>query len=957
MEGENYQQLRELYHELENLSEAELEEELERRDVSAKLRAELMSLFHDNAPLTAFRDDKLGDFGHRLLETERPNETDDERIGESRIGEEIGQFRITGLIGHGGMGTVYEAEQENPKRRVALKVIRPGVLSGSIIKRFEREVQILGQLQHSGIAQIYEAGHAEIGGARLPFFAMERIDGEPLDVYAGNRRLGTRQRAELIARVADAVQHAHQKGIVHRDLKPGNILVVGQQTTAPGADVSPPRSVVDSLGQPKILDFGIARVTDADIQTVTIQTDLGQFVGTLAYMSPEQVTGKSSDIDTRSDVYTLGVILYQLATGRLPYDVSDRAIPEAARIICEEDPPPASSLDASLRGDVDVIIAKAMEKERDQRYGSAAELAADIRRFLRHEPISAHPPSTMYQIRKFTKRNKGLVGGLVAAFVVLILGLAGTAKGMHDARAQRDEARLTQERLEVVVAFQAQQLSGMNPFHVGRGMMEDFRGEFLRSVEKEGLTEAARKPELDSLERVLDRLNPTNLAVEVLRSLYIDRALERLDTEFSDDPIVEADLRESLAGQCSAMGLYELVHEQRSRVLELRRQHLGPRHPETLKAISSAGATLRRMGRLAEAETFYREALEGRQDVLGENHEATLTTLHNLGGLLRHKGENEEAERISREAFDRRVKVLGEDHSRTIASMNQLGVALHNLGQTDEALIFLKRALEAWQRTKGPDDSRTILARNNVMGVLFKTNRLEEAEAIARDVLASYIRYRGDEHPDTIMALNNLGMVVFRRGNTAEAEPLFREAYELSWEHLPPTNEIRMKSTGNFVDTLLELGQPEEAETYCGELLAVRRALTPPVPVDVARSLDQLGRCLFDQGNARNAEAAFRECLDIRKQVSASHWQTHETRSLLGSCLADMQQHEEAEALLISSCKALLEQRDEIPAHERDTCLSDAVNRVVRFYESWGKPEKADEWRVIGANQKDADVD
>lgn len=233
------------------------------------------------------------------------------------------------------------------------------------------------------------------------------------------------------------------------------------------------------------------------------------------------------------------------------------------------------------------------------------------------------------------------------------------------------------------------------------------------------------------------------------------------------------------------------------------------------------------------------------------------------------------------------------------------------------------------------------------MGVLFKTNRLEEAEVIAQEVLASYTRVKGDEHPDTIMGRNNLGMVIFRRGRPAEAEPLFRQAYELSRQHLPSTNEVRMKSTGNLADALLELGRPQEAETYCRELLAVRRALNPPMPGQVARSLEQLGRCRIDQRNSTDAEAAFRERLQIREEISEDHWQTHETRSLLASSLADVQQSEKAEALLISSYNALRKQRDEIPAYKRVTCLNDAVDRVVRFYEAWGKPEKADEWRDL----------
>jgi WD40 repeat protein len=342
----------------------------------------------------------------------------------------VGHYRIVRRIAEGGMGAVYEAEQDSPRRTVALKVVRAGLTSPALLKRFAHEAQILGRLHHPGIAQIHEAGLAEDG---QPFFAMEFIGGLPLDEYANRHALDVRACVGLLARVCDAVQHAHDQGVIHRDLKPANVLV-------------------DDTGQPKVLDFGVARVTDADLLTEAGLTRTGQLLGTPNYMSPEQVAADPAAIDHRADVYALGVILFQLAARRLPYQLENRPLAEAARVVLEQDPPRLGSIDPELRGDVETIVAKALEKDRARRYPSAGDLAADLRRWLAHEPILARPPSALYHLRKFVRRHTGLVGGVVAAAAALVLGLVGTilfavgearqrGQAEHNARAAIDEKR------------------------------------------------------------------------------------------------------------------------------------------------------------------------------------------------------------------------------------------------------------------------------------------------------------------------------------------------------------------------------------------------------------------------------------------------------------------------------------------------------------------------------------
>ncbi|MEQ8764363.1 MAG: protein kinase [Planctomycetota bacterium] len=325
--------------------------------------------------------------------------------------ETIGGYRILRRIAFGGMGAVYEAEQDRPRRRVALKTIRHDVLSPDLLRRFHHEADLLGRLQHPGIGQVFEAGTYDAGEGPQPFFAMEYLDGRPLTDSARDRQLSEADRLRLFIEVCEAVHHAHQKGIIHRDLKPENILVVSE---APGAD---------GLGRPKILDFGVARLTSTDFLATSAHTRDGQIIGTLAYMSPEQVNGEYRELDTRSDVYSLGVVLYELLTGELPYELSRLSIAEAGRTVCEVEPRRPSQLAPTLKGDVETIVLKALDKEKHRRYDSAAALAQDIRHFLNEKPISAHPPSALYQLRKFARRNRPLVAGVLIAFVALVAAL------------------------------------------------------------------------------------------------------------------------------------------------------------------------------------------------------------------------------------------------------------------------------------------------------------------------------------------------------------------------------------------------------------------------------------------------------------------------------------------------------------------------------------------------------
>jgi len=404
----------------------------------------------------------------------------------------IGRYEVLGIIASGGMGTVYEAVQDHPHRLVAIKVLRRGAASSKAMKRFRYEAEILGRLRHANIAQVYDAGSFDDGQGAQPYFAMELVKGRSLIEYVQTNGLEIRPRLELFAKVCDAVQYAHHKGVIHRDLKPDNILV-------------------DDFGEPKILDFGIARATDSDLQITTLRTDIGQLIGTIPYMSPEQVTGDPQELDMRSDVYSLGVVLYELMCGRLPHDLKDRSIPEAIRIIREVDPTPLSSINRVYRGDVETIVAKALAKEKTRRYQSAAELATDVRHYLNDEPIEARPASTFYQLRKFTRRNRALVGGVVVAFAALLLGtVAATWQAV------------VANRSETQAVMQAEIAEAVNDF-----LNQDLLAAAVPSVE-------------------------LGKGIDVLMRDVLDAAAKRIEDasgvggRFQDKPLVEASIRQTL---------------------------------------------------------------------------------------------------------------------------------------------------------------------------------------------------------------------------------------------------------------------------------------------------------------------------------------------------------------------------------------------------------------------------
>ena len=715
--------------------------------------------------------------------------------------ERIGQYRILDVLGEGGMGVVYRAEQVSPRRAVALKVIRAGAESREMLKRFEHEGQVLGWLQHPGIAQIFEAGTADTGQGLQPFFAMEFVRGQPLTSYAAAQELTLAQRLELIAKVCDAVHHAHQKGVIHRDLKPGNILV-------------------DDSGQPKVLDFGVARVTDADIRTTTLQTDVGQLVGTLAYMSPEQVAGDSRQLDTRSDVYALGVLLYELLAGRVPFDVSQQTIPQAARMIAEEEPTSLSSINRVFRGDIETIVAKALDKDKERRYQSAAALASDIRRYLSDEPISARPASTIYQLRKFARRNRALVGGVLATFVVLLMGVAGTSYGLIQAVAQRRDAESERNRALVAERVAEQRQAD--------------------AEQQAAIAQAAN----NFLHEVLSLASPAKaMGRQVTVREAVDMAAADVSAFTAGQPETEAAVRAAVGRTYHSLGHFDLAAEQLKLALEIRRRELGPEHPDTLSSMRKLAGALNDLGRAEEAISLLRKGIETQRRILGEAHPDTIDSCSALAWFLFGDGRAAEAEPLFRQVLEGFRMIDGPEAPTTLKAMTNLAAVLIKQGRVAEAEPLITEAAAALPQVLDPRHPDTLYILGIHAWYLYAADRCHEAEVLYRGIIRDATEVLGVDHPYRLFWLGKLGRCLLKLGRLDEAERLFIEALTAQRRVLADGHGYIVESTEGLARTLIAQRRFDQAEPLAAELYNVasaRYAADHPLTADAVAVLIDL---------------------------------------------------------------------------------------------------------------------
>jgi eukaryotic-like serine/threonine-protein kinase len=750
-----------------------------------------------------------------------------EPSGKPQPGDRVGPFRLFELLGQGGMGTVFLAEQLEPvRRKVALKLLEGSLEEPGQLARFAIEKQALARMSHPAIAQVYDAGATAEG---RPYLAMEHVPGAPMTRYCKEKRLGLRQRLELFVRVCWGVQHAHQKGIIHRDLKPSNILV----------------AEVDGRPMPKIIDFGIATTCRAPSERRRRSEGVPDFAGTPQYMSPEQVDGSDGDLDTRSDVYSLGAVLYELLTGATPIDpgTASRAtrdelrhlvhhipvLPPSERLALEEarelapTDPKHRRLVRLVRSEVDWIALTALAHDRTLRYSSAAALAQDLEAFLAGRPVQAVPSTLVYRLRKLAAQYRVLFVAGTAAAIALAAGLALSTWGFLQARDQRDRA-LEAERLafleaaksERIAAFTQEMLSGVDPAEAG------------------------------ALDKTLMRR-------------ILEGAAAKLDTELTGQPEVAAAIHRTIGTTYRALGEYTPAVEHLTKAVALQEESLGRSAPQTLVTLSWLALAHRRQGEFELAEKLLLEAVEGLRASLGDEDEETLSAINNLASLHFWQGRFEESERLYLEAVEGSRHTLGPDHRDTLTAVNNLAFLYSEQGRAAEAEPLYLEVLERSRQTLGSDHPDTLNSLNNLAALYEVEGRLEEAEALYLEAVAGSERVLGAGHPETLNLRNNLAVLYVNQGRLEEGEALHLSVLEEFRRLWGPRHPDTLNTINNLAFLYLRQERFSEAERLLADAVAVAREALPEARVLMPILLRNLATALSGLQRLADAEAALTE--------------------------------------------------------------------------------------------------
>jgi eukaryotic-like serine/threonine-protein kinase len=766
------------------------------------------------------------------------------------------RFQLVSKLGEGGMGQVWLAEQTSPVRRqVALKLIKAGMYDEAVAQRFRSERQSLAIMDHPAIAKVFDAGTTELG---QPYFVMEYVPGLPITDYCDQKKLSIKERLELFIQTCEGVQHAHQKAIIHRDLKPANILVVE----------------VDGKPVPRIIDFGLAKAATSGAEE-TMFTQAGSLVGTPAFMSPEQADPAPYDIDTRTDVYSLGVVLYVLLTGELPIEMKQwqkQPLEALARLREEEPERPSTKVSVGrqtsrakadaratepaqlvglLRGDLDWITMKALEKDRDRRYGTPSELAVDIQRYLKLEPVAARPASASYRLQKYIGRHRVAVS-VAAALVLLLAGFAGLqAVQLRRITRERDRANRERDRATRITDFMTNMFKVSDPSQA--------RGNSVTARE------------------------------------ILDKASNDMGTGLAKDPEVQSQMMQVMARTYTNLGLYARAHELAKRALDARLSLLGPDDPKTLESMTQLGWILDREGHTAEAEKMERQALKGEGRVLGPEEPLTLESMDRLAVILEDGGHYDEAEKLARQGVEIGSRRLGPESTQTLLSMNHLGRALWYEGRYAESEQEYRHLLDVDRRVLGPDHPQTLAAMNSLSVAVQKQGHLAEAEQLLREVLAADQRVLGPEHQATVLAMENLAALIDPQGRLAEGEKLNREALRIRLRTLGPEHPETLATQYNLADVLLREGHVRESEKLQRETLATQTRVLGPEDPDTLDSQSSLAGILIEERRYAEAEKIARETFGAQlRLLGPRHTSTMDTRRQLARAMAYTHRYVEA---------------------------------------------------------------
>ena len=780
--------------------------------------------------------------------------------GSAATPETIGRFRIVRELGRGGMGVVFEAEQSEPRRRVALKIIRGGRLVDDYHRRlFQREIQTLAHLSHPGIAALYEAGQTEDG---LSYYAMELVEGRPLTghvVSPSESRAGSfsiRRRVELLCGVCESIHYAHQRGVIHRDLKPSNILVTHD-------------------GQPKVLDFGLARLSHPDSDAPTLHTTPGQVLGTLPYMSPEQARGESRLLDVRADIYSIGVIAFEVLSGRKPLDLSGASIPEAVRIICDSPPRRLGEIDRVLRGDLETIIHKALAKDASQRYVSASALGSDLRAYLDGMPIAARPPSAAYHLRKLVARHR-LPFALTALLVCCVFAFAAVAI--------RQAVKLARERDAALAA---------------------------RTDSERNLQKVARINEI--LQTMLSSADP-ELSAEgavTIRDVF-NAAVNEIDRGVIGDADVEAAVRRTIGGGLLSLGELDAAEIQLRRSLEIRHELFGERNEWTGRILSDLGELLRNRGALDDAAKLQEQAIESLLAKLQRPHVDIARATSRLGTVRLDQNRFDEAERLLESALADYGALPTSNAMEALRVRLNLGTVQLKRGAYEGAIFAFRSVLEDAGKLVGPDHLICAKALNNLAVVYVDQGRYAPAADAHRESLRIKRAVLPDDHHSIAVALSNLGAIERKMGNLTAAEQSISEAIRIMTGRFGASNPRVVVLKNNLASILRARGDHPGAESIYREALEFFEATYGPKHQYVAGVLNNLAAVLRDMESWDEAASIMERALSLSREVRGpDHPETARTCCNLGGLYQILGRNAEAEALYIDALRIIEQVMDE----------------------------------------------